>query len=139
MRKALKVIGFVSATLVLFFVISILAFFYLIRGGEFRRFLIDEIERGIDLKVQLCAADFEIGWVTGIGFRNLAVSEAGAAQPVITAERLTARVALMPLLHRQVVFYEIRLQQPTAQFVRNAEGRFPLLDKLLNLPFLQHT
>ena len=139
MRKALKLIGFISATLVLCFVVSTLAFYYLIRGGELRRFLIEEIERGTELKVQLGAADFEFGWVTGIGFRNLAVSEAGATRPVITAERLTARVALMPLLHRQVVFYEIRLQQPTAQFVRNREGRIPLLDKLLNLPFLKRT
>jgi uncharacterized protein YhdP len=137
MRKALKLIGFISVTVVLFFIVSTLAFYYLIRVGDFRRFLIDEIERGTDLKVQLGAADFELGWVTGIVFHDLALAESEAAQPAITAERLTARVALLPLLHRQVVFYEIRLQLPTAQIVRNKEGRIPLLDKLLNLPFLK--
>jgi uncharacterized protein YhdP len=139
MRKALKLIGFVSVTIGLFLIVSTLAFYYLIRVGEFRRFLIDEIERGTDLKVQLGAADFDVGWITGIGFRDLALSESETAQPSITAERLTARVALLPLLHRQVVFYEVRLQRPTVQVVRNKEGRVPLLDKLLNLPFLKQT
>ena len=139
MRRALKLIGFVSVTLVLFFIVSTLAFYYLIRVGEFRRFLIEEIERGTDLKVRLGDADFEIGWITGIVFRDLALSEADATQPAITAERLIARVALLPLLQRQVIFYEIRLQRPTAQFIRDQEGRIPLLDKLLNLPLLKKT
>jgi uncharacterized protein YhdP len=137
MRKALKLLGFLSVTAVLFFIVSTLAFYYLMRVGEFRRFLIEEIEKNADLKVQLGAADLEIGWITGIVFRDLALSEPDAPQPAITAAQITARVALLPLLHRQVVFYEIRLQQPAAQFVRNKEGHIPLLDKLLNLPFLK--
>ena len=139
MRKALKLLGFLSVTVVLFFIVSTLAFYYLIRVGEFRRFLIEEIEKNADLKVQLGAADLEIGWITGIVFRDLALSEPDAPQPAITAAQITARVALLPLLHRQVIFYEIRLQQPAAQFVRNKEGHIPLLDKLLNLPFLKQT
>ena len=139
MRKILKLIGFAGVTVGLFLIVSILAFYYLIRVGEFRRFLIDEIEHGANLKLQLGAADLEVGWIMGIVFRNIAISDSEAAQPAITAERLTARVALLPLLHRQVVFYEIRLQRPTAQLVRDKDGRIPVLDKLLNLPFLKQT
>ncbi len=137
MRKALKFIGFISVTLVLFFIVSSLAFYHLMRTGEFRHFLIDEIERQTELKVQLGEADLEIGWITGVTFGQLGLSEPGAAKPAITAERITARVALTPLLNRQVVFYEIRLQKPMAVFVRDKDGRVPLLDRLLNLPFLK--
>ena len=137
MRKALKLIGFVCVTVALFFIVSSLAFYYLIRVGEIRRFLIDEVEKGTALKVELGDAELEIGWVTGIVFRDLVVSLPDASQPAITAERVTARVALLPLLHRQVIFYEVRLQQPTARFVRDKEGRIELLDKLLNLPLLK--
>ena len=137
MRKALKLIGFVSVTVALFFIVSSLAFYYLIRVGEFRRFLIDEVERNTELKVQLGDAELEIGWITGIVFRDVALSLADGAQPAISAARVTARVALLPLLQRQVVVYEIRLQQPTAQIVRDKEGHVVLLDKLLNLPFLK--
>jgi uncharacterized protein involved in outer membrane biogenesis len=136
MRKVLKLIGFISATLILFLIVSSLAFYYLIRVGEFRRFLVDEIQNQTDLKVQLGAADLEMGLITGIVFRDLALSETGETQPVITAERITARVALLPLLRRQVIVYEIRLVRPTARLERDAEGRFVLVDKLLNLPLL---
>jgi uncharacterized protein YhdP len=137
MKKALKLIGFLSVTVVLCFIASSLAFYYLIRVGEVRRFLIDEVEKNTALKVGLGAADLEVGWVTGIVFRDLAVSLPEAAQAAITAERVTARVALLPLLKRQVIFYEVLLQQPAARFVRDKEGRIELLDKLLNLPVLK--
>jgi len=137
MRKVLKVIGFLSVTLMLFFIVSGLAFYHLMRTGEFRRFLIEEVERQTELKVQLGAADLEIGWITGVAFDQLGLSEPGVSKPVITAERVTARVALMPLLNREVVFYEIRLQKPMAVFLRDKDGRLPLLDRLLNLPLLK--
>ncbi|HSK29027.1 MAG TPA: AsmA family protein, partial [Candidatus Limnocylindria bacterium] len=137
MRKVFKLVGFASVTLVLFFVAGSLAFYHLVRIGEVRRFLIDEIEKNTALKVDLGEAELEIGWITGIGFRQLTVAEPGATHPAITAERITARVALRPLLERKVIFYEIRLQKPAAQFAADKDGRIPLLDKLLNLPFLK--
>ena len=75
MRKALKLLGFLSATLVLFFVVASLAFYHLVRIGEVRRFLVDEIEKQTELKIDLGGADLEIGWITGVVFRNVAVRE----------------------------------------------------------------
>ena len=137
MRKVLKLFGFISVTLILFFIVATLAFYHLMRIGEFRRFLVSEIEARTALQAQLGAADFEIGWVTGIVFRDLTLTEPEATKPAITAERIIARVALMPLLRRQFVIYEIRVQKPTAHFVRDENGRVALLDKLLNLPFFK--
>lgn len=137
MRKALKFIGFASITLVLFLVVAGLAFYHLISIGEFRRFLVDEIEKNTALKVRLGAADLEIGWITGVAFRDVALSEPDAAEPAITAERVTGRVALLPLLERKIIIYEIRLQKPAIQLVGDTEGRIALIDKLLNLPFLK--
>jgi uncharacterized protein involved in outer membrane biogenesis len=137
MRKALKLLGFLSATLVLFFVVAALAFYHLVRIGEVRRFLVDELQKQTELKVQLSGADLEIGWITGIVFRDVALSEPGAVVPALTAERVTARVALRPLLRRQVIFYEIHLTRPAAHLVRDGTGRIPLVDKLLNVPFFK--
>ena len=137
MIKILKFIGFISATLALFFIVAALAFYNLVRVGDFRRFLADQIEKQTDLKVQLGAADFEIGWITGVVFQNVALTDGDDARPALTAERVTARVALRPLLQRQVIFYEIRLTRPVAHLVRDSEGRVALLDKLANLPFLK--
>ena len=137
MRRVLKVLGFLIISLVLGIAASGAAVYHLVRAGEVQRYLTDEIERRTELRAQLGGADLEIGWVTGIVFSNLALFEPGATAPAVTAQQVTARVALLPLLRRNVIFYEIRLQQPAAQFVRDAEGRVPLLDKLFNLQFFK--
>src|SRR5689334_13056101 len=137
MRKFFKLLGFLGATLLLFFVVAILAFYYLTRVGELRRYLVDEIERQTELKAEASDASIEIGWTTGIVFQNVTITEPGATAPVISAQRITARVALRPLLHRQLIFYEIRLAQPKVHLTRAAAGSFPLLDRLLSLPFLK--
>lgn len=136
MRRFFKFIAFISATLFLLVCVSALAVYHLIRVGEVRRFLIDEIERRTELRAQLGAAELEIGWTTGVVFHDLVLSEPGAAQPAIETERITARVALIPLLRRRLVFYEIRAERPAVRLARDKDGRFPLLEKLLNLPFL---
>ena len=137
MRKAIKFLGVIIFTLVLFFTVAAVAFYYLIRVGEFQRFVVEEIEAKTELKIQLGEAELEVGRILGIGFRDFALSEPGASRPAITAQRVTARVALLPLFQRKVVLYGVRLYRPTARMVRDKEGRIPLLDKLLNLPFLK--
>jgi uncharacterized protein involved in outer membrane biogenesis len=137
MKKLLKLCGFVAATFILLVIIGSLAFYHLLRVGEFRRFLISQLEQQTQLKVQMGEGDFDLGWISGIGFRDLRLSESAGAQPLLTAERITARVALLPLLQRKLIFYDVRLLKPAAQLVREKDGRIPLLDKLLSFPFLQ--
>ena len=137
MRRVFKLIGFLIVISILFCIVSALAFYHLVRVGEVREFLRSEIEKRSELHTRLGAAGLEIGWVTGIVFHDLALAEPGAAEPAITAEQIHARVALLPLLRKEIVFYEIRVQRPKAHLTRDPAGRYPLLDKLLNLPFLK--
>jgi uncharacterized protein YhdP len=137
MKKLLKLCLFLAATSIVLVIIGGLAFYHLVRIGEFRRYLIGQLEQQTQLKVQLGDGDLELGWISGIAFRDLTLSDPTAAQPLLTAERITARVALLPLLDRKLLFYEVRLLKPAAQVVREKDGRIPLLDKLLSFPFLQ--
>ena len=137
MRTTLKLLVFAAALFGLFLIVSFLAFYHLLSVGEFRRFLISEIEQNTKFNVRLGEAQLEVGRILGVGFHDLALSEPGDAEPVITAERITARVALLPLLRRKLVFYEIRLERPGAQVARDKDGKVPLLDRLLNLPFFK--
>ena len=136
MRKALKFFGVILSALVLLVIVATLAFYHLIHAGELRRFLIREIEAKTEFKVQLGEADLELGRILGIAFSDFALSEPNVPRPAITAQRITARVALLPLFERKVVLYGVRLHKPTARLMRDKEGRIPLLEKLLNLPFL---
>ena len=137
MTRVLKVLGVFTFVVVLFAIVVSLAFYHLIRVGEFRRFLIRELEQKTELKVQLGEANLEIGQILGIVFSDVAVAEPGAARPAVTAEKITARVALAPLLQRKLIFYEVRLRKPTARLVRDRDGHIAVLDKLLNIPFLK--
>ena len=137
MRKAIKFLGVIIFTLVLFFIVAAGALYYLIHVGEFQRFVVEEIGAKTELQIQLGEAELEVGRILGIGFRDFALSEPGASRPAITAQRVTARVAFLPLFQRKVILYGVRLYRPTARMVRDKEGRIPLLDKLLNLPFLK--
>lgn len=137
MKRLLKIAAFIGLTAVLFLIVCVVAFSHLARVGELRSFLIGEIEQSTALKVGLGDADVEFGWVTGVAFRDVTIGLPDSAKPEIAAERVTARVALLPLLQRKVIFYEIRLQRPRVALVGDGEGRLPLLDKLLNLPLLK--
>jgi uncharacterized protein involved in outer membrane biogenesis len=135
MRKTLKFFGFIVSALVLCVIVAVLAFYHLIRAGELRRFLISEIEARTEFTVQLGETDLAVGRILGIGFSDFAVVEPGVSRPVITAQRITARVALLPLFERKLILYGVRLHKPTAHVVRDKEGRIPLLEKLRKLAF----
>ena len=137
MKKLFKFAGYLGAAIVLFFLVAGVAFYHLTRTGDFRRYLISTIEQQTDLKVQLGEAHLDVGRILGISFRDVALAESDLAAPALSAERVTARVALWPLLNRQLVFYEVRLQKPDARLTRDRQGKIPFLERLLNVPFLK--
>src|SRR2546422_10740146 len=110
MRKALKFVGFLVFVLILFVAVASLAFYHLIRDAEFRRFLMSEIEKQTELKVQLGEADLELGKILAVGFRDVALSDPGGTARAITAARITARAAHLPLLERKRIFKAIVIQ-----------------------------
>lgn len=137
MKKLLKLCGIIVATSILLVIAAGMAFYQLVRDGEFRSFFITQLEQHTEFKVHLGEADLEIGWISGIAFRDLTLSEPDAAQPAVTAEQISARVALLPLLQRKLVLYEVRLYRPKAQLIRGKDGRMPLLERLFSLTRVQ--
>ena len=124
MRKALKFFSVILSALVLLAIVATLAFYHLIHAGELRRFLISEIEAKTEFKVQLGETDLALGRILGIAFDDFALSEPNVPRPAITAQRITARVALLPLFERKVVLYGVRLHKPTARLMRDKRVGF---------------
>ena len=137
MKRAGKVLAFFCVGFLLLLVVGFLAFYHLVQIGEFRAFLAGEIERQTHFKVRLGDGNFEIGRIGGVGFRDVALTEPNGDAPALTAERVTARIALLPLLQRRFIVTEIRLQNPRVRLIRETHGKFPLLEQLLSLPFLK--
>ncbi len=137
MKKLIRFAGYATAALVLFFIVAFLALYHLARTGDFRGYLISAIEQQTGLRVQLGAANLEIGAMLGISFRDVALAESDLSTPALRAEQVSARVALWPLLKRQLVFYEVRLSKPDVRLTRDAQGKIAFLDRLLDLSFLK--
>ena len=85
MKKLLKLAGYLTAAVVLFFIVVSLAFYHLTRTGDFRRYLVGAVEQQTDLKVQFGEADLEIGGILGISFRDVALAESDHAAPALRA------------------------------------------------------
>jgi uncharacterized protein YhdP len=135
MKKFLKIFAYLGAGLLLLFAVALAAFYHLIQVGEFRRFLVSEFEQHTGLKVEVGEAEVEMGRVVGVSFRDFTLREPEQGRPVITASRIVARVALLPLLERKLVFYGVRLYEPRLQVARDEQGKMPWLDPLVNLSF----
>ena len=135
MRKILATLAFAAGAFLLFFAAAVFAFYHMIQVGELRRFLVGEFEARSGLKLEIGAAEIEIGRVLGVSFRDLALKNADGTMTVVAAPKALIRVALLPLFQRRIVFYAVHLDQPRAEIVRDERGKIPWLDLLLSLPF----
>jgi len=135
MAKILKVASVVGIGLLLFFGVVLFAFYHLVQIGEFRRFLISEVERRTQLQVIVGEAELHMGRIVGISFKDFALLEPDQSRPMISAQRVFMRVALLPLLERRLVFYEIRFYQPMLQLARDEGGKVSVLDLIAHLLF----
>ncbi|MBI2985519.1 MAG: AsmA-like C-terminal domain-containing protein [Deltaproteobacteria bacterium] len=134
MKKLFKIIGLLGMALALFFVVVLFAFYRLVQVGELRRFLISEIERRTHLRVSVGEAELQMGKIVGISFTDLAVRTAESDRPVIAAQKTFIRVALLPLLERRMVFYQVRFYRPTVRLERDGEGEIAVSDLMVYFP-----
>ena len=135
MRKILATLAFAAGALLLFFAAAAFAFYHMIQVGELRRFLVGEFEARSGLKLEIGAAEIEVGRVLGVSFHDLALKNADGTMTVVAARKALIRVALLPLFQRRIVFYAVHLDAPRAEIVRDERGKVPWLDLLSSLPF----
>jgi len=126
MKKLLKIIGLLGIGLALFLAAVLFIFYRLVQVGELRQFFISEIEARTHLRVSIGPAKLRMGKIVGISFGELALTEPDTGRPVITAEKTVMRVALLPLLERKIVFYQMRFYRPTVRMEQDAQGRISL-------------
>ncbi len=126
MKRLLKIIGLLGIGLALFLAAVLFTFYRLVQVGELRQFFISEIEARTHLRVSIGPAKLRMGKIVGISFSELALTEPDTGRPVITAEKTVMRVALLPLLERKIVFYQMRFYRPTVRIEQDAQGRISL-------------
>ncbi len=121
--------------MILLVLVGLVALVYLLQTGEFRRFLIREIETRTNLKIRAGEAELRFGKVMGVAIRDIVLHGASGSKPLLIAEGMLVRVALRPLLDRKIVFDEIRFQRPEIKIARGLDGDISMSELLAVLPF----
>lgn len=131
MVKLFKFISLLAVSLVSVLVLALVAFQHLVQIGEIRRILIREMEDRTRLTVSAGEANFHIGRVLGVTIEDVVLSRAPNSRPVVVADKVLIRIALLPLLHRKVTIDSLVFYNPEFHFSRGSRetsGGPPLVE-----------
>ncbi|HEX7123955.1 MAG TPA: AsmA family protein, partial [Gemmatimonadaceae bacterium] len=122
MRRALKIGLGVIVALVVLAVVAVL----IMAGTNFgleraRRVAVDVLREQINGEVDV--GRIEGNLLTRFALVDVQLNDE-AGRPFLTAERITGRVALGPLLRQQVVVPELTLVEPVVHLVKSSEGEW---------------
>ncbi|AJE03957.1 YhdP family protein [Geobacter pickeringii] len=92
--------------------------------------ILAEVEKALNRKVTYEKGDVSIGFGPAFSFTRVAIMEKDGSSVFATADRLSFRLALLPLLDKRVVIRTLEVERPTARIVRTPDGTFNISDLL---------
>ncbi|MEW6595634.1 MAG: AsmA family protein [Thermodesulfobacteriota bacterium] len=122
MGKYAKIIGGTVAVLLLLIAGLAAAIRFYLTDERIRSLVVPAAEKALQRKVGLGA--ISVGLFTGISLTDFAVREADGQSDFVKAEALILRYDFWPLLKKQVVIREIRLDRPFVRIHRDKSGAF---------------
>ena len=128
-----------------YLIITLLIIMILAGGGTFvldRLFHLDsykdqllaELQQAINRKVTYEKGSFSFRFEPMFTFSRIAIQEKDGSSNFVTADRLTFRIALLPLLSKKVVLKEMVLDKPQISLKRDTTGSFNISDLLEEKP-----
>src|SRR5512140_1431693 len=128
MKPLLKVLG--GAVLIAALALAGLVVFLkiLYPPERIKSLAVEALSKRLGREIRLKNAS--IGLWRGISLEGLAVSEQPdfKAGTFLTADRISARPSLEPLLHRRLVLQRLTLEAPSVRIIRHAGGKFNFSD-----------
>ncbi|HOP40070.1 MAG TPA: AsmA-like C-terminal domain-containing protein [Geobacteraceae bacterium] len=122
--------------------ISLAAVFLLIMGGvtfyikqtfkmeNFKTEILDSLQSTLHRRVIYESGKFSFHFTPAFTFKNIVIMEKDGSAPFLTADRLTFRIALFPLLRKRLLLRGIVLEKPSAIITRDKSGVFNISDLL---------
>lgn len=92
--------------------------------------ILAEIEKTLNRKVTYRTGDASLRFGPAFTFTGVVISERDGQSVFATADRLSFRLGLMPLLRKRVVIRQMVMERPNVRLVRNADGIFNISDLL---------
>lgn len=102
----------------------------LIDLDTYREQILTELQESLQRPVSYSSGAFTFNYGPAISFSNVIVKEPHGDETFVTIEHLTCRIALLPLLQKQVVIKGLLAERPVFRVERQRDGRFNFSDLL---------
>ncbi|GFO65592.1 AsmA-like C-terminal domain-containing protein [Geomonas paludis] len=92
--------------------------------------ILAQVKSSLKRDLQYQTGAFTMRLTPAFTFTGVTIKEKDGATDFATAERLTVRIAILPLLRREIVLSRIELERPTLRLWRDRQGVFNISDLL---------
>lgn len=96
--------------------------------------IISQVREALKRDIRYSSGDFSFRFGPSFTFYDVAIKEKNGVDDFVKADRLTLRIALLPLLHKEVVLARMELARPTLQLSRDRDGVFNVADLFTATP-----
>jgi len=94
--------------------------------------ILSEMQKSLNREVQYSRGGFSLHYSPSFTFEKVLIREKNLREPsaFLTADRISLRLALLPLLFNKVVIKEVVLEKPSIRLHRYRDGTFNITDLL---------
>jgi uncharacterized protein YhdP len=131
-KKRSRRLLFISLAAVLLLVLGVGGFFFekALHLENYKTEIIEALQSTLHRRVIYESGSFSFRLTPSFTFKKIVIMEKDGSAPFLTADKLTFRIALLPLLDKQLVLRGIALEKPSAVLTRDRSGVFNISDLL---------
>ena len=96
--------------------------------------IVAQVRAALKRDLRYETGDFSLRYGPSFTFSGVTIKEKDGGSDFVTADRLTIRIALLPLLRRELVLARMQLERPVIRLARDREGVFNVSDLLTPAP-----
>ncbi len=131
-RKKLFILIALLLCLILAGALTVVAVKKLHRLDTYKDDILSEMQKSLNREVQYSRGGFSLHYSPSFTFEKVLIREKNPEEPsaFLTADRISLRLALLPLLFNKVVIKEVDLEKPSIRLHRYRDGTFNITDLL---------
>ncbi|WP_026841491.1 YhdP family protein [Citrifermentans bremense] len=96
----------------------------------YKQEILAQVKSALKRDLQYQTGEFSLRLTPAFTFTGVTVKEKDGSSDFITADRLTVRIAILPLLRKELVVSRLQLERPVLKIVRDRQGAFNIADLL---------
>lgn len=129
-RRKLFIILLIAVLAVSIGAITAILFARLHEIDTYKGQILAEVEKVLNRKVTYRTGDISLRFGPAFTFSGVTIAERDGQSVFATADRLSFRLGLLPLLRKRVVIRQMVVERPNVRIIRNTDGTFNISDLL---------